>query len=515
MPDFLKIRKPKVERADITVNAVLSATAIITLCQIGRLDVLKKMYGRVSVPQAVYDEICVDEDSFAAVELERNLDWIEVVKIENTTNKALYRSALHVSEAELLTVARELAKQGEHVLLVVDEIAAKRHAKASGFRVTGTLGVIYRAQKEGYLDEAQKDIKPIIDSMEQQKIHIGGRVASYFKAKPKRRRKKLSRVDKIIVNSLSVIILIITFFLVRELYGQVTYRIDLWRNEQLQRDIRDMIGTPGEWIGDLIQQQPSRTIVTSPEDFGDFIVQYNQGNAGEQNRIFLASPPERAILQPIQQIVELRERLNNNDVIGYIYIDGPLIRGRPIASGPIVQGTDNVFYLTHLPDRRRNSAGSIFADHRNSPMFTDHNNILYAHNMFDRSKFGNIREFNNEAFARANQYIQIVTMYEVTVWRVFAAYWINVEQPLAFNYILNNFETREAHQAFLDEIRRRASADRPVPAWRRAVEGGLFYLDYGVTVYDTILTLSTCTNYHDDERHVVHAFLVDRSTPPQ
>ena len=55
----------------------------------------------------------------------------------------------------------------------------------------------------------------------------------------------------------------------------------------------------------------------------------------------------------------------NPDVIGWIDIPGLSI------SYPVVQGTDNAYYLHHLFTGEYNSSGSIFADWHNQPDFTD------------------------------------------------------------------------------------------------------------------------------------------------
>jgi len=497
---------------EVKINAIVSATAIITLCQIGQFDVLRKLYGQITIPQAVYDEICIDKNSFAAAELENNREWIVVKKISNVTNKALYSSAFHGSEAELLAISRELKKQGDQVLLILDDIAAKRHAKASGFKVTGTLGIIHRAQKEGHLNTAHKDLNPFLENMGQQKIHVDKQAASYFKAKPKKRKKPLSKRDKIIVNALTIAIVLLSVFLVRELYGLGSRQLDLWENDRIQNEIAMLTGGNTDWIAELQRGSTSRMEVASPEDFDEMINRIAAGytiTPEAYNLIFLAPPPEPPNRQPIQQILNIREAFDNEDVIAFINIPG-YHSGRPIANGPIAQGPDNDYYLHRTLRGDRNLAGTLFSDFRNSPMFTDHNNIVHGHNMQDRSMFGNIRAYESEAFARNNQYITVVTLYEVTTWRIFASYWIMVE-PLEFNYIRPNFSTHEEHQAFLDEIRRRSLEPRP-PWWGRG-EGGFFFFDYGITPDDIVLTLSTCTNVHDDQRHVVHAVLVERVVP--
>ena len=54
---------------------------------------------------------------------------------------------------------------------------------------------------------------------------------------------------------------------------------------------------------------------------------------------------------------------------------------------PVVQGTDNEYYLKHTFKKTEHVAGSIFLDKDNSPDFSNRKTILYGHNMKDGSIF--------------------------------------------------------------------------------------------------------------------------------
>ncbi|WP_373213651.1 class B sortase [Ruminococcus sp. 5_1_39BFAA] len=63
---------------------------------------------------------------------------------------------------------------------------------------------------------------------------------------------------------------------------------------------------------------------------------------------------------------------------------------------PVVQGTDNSYYLTHTFSGEEHISGCIFMDCVNKPDFTDDNTILYGHNMKDGSMFGSFSQFMEE-----------------------------------------------------------------------------------------------------------------------
>ena len=64
---------------------------------------------------------------------------------------------------------------------------------------------------------------------------------------------------------------------------------------------------------------------------------------------------------------------------------------------PVVQGTDNEYYLKHTFKKTEHVAGSIFLDKDNSPDFTNRKTILYGHNMKDGSMFQGLHKYERES----------------------------------------------------------------------------------------------------------------------
>ena len=104
----------------------------------------------------------------------------------------------------------------------------------------------------------------------------------------------------------------------------------------------------------------------------------------------------------------------NPDVIGWIYVEG--VEG---ISYPVLQAEDNEYYLHRLADGTYNFAGSIFMEAQNSSDFTDPHTILYGHNMQDRSMFGNLREFRENAAYSNSPYFWILTPERSMRYRIF------------------------------------------------------------------------------------------------
>lgn len=69
----------------------------------------------------------------------------------------MYRAKLHDGEVEVMILAQEKGTD----LVIIDDNAAKKTAKYLGLPVTGTMGVLLKAKREGYITE----IAPVMEEI--------------------------------------------------------------------------------------------------------------------------------------------------------------------------------------------------------------------------------------------------------------------------------------------------------------------------------------------------------------
>ena len=65
---------------------------------------------------------------------------------------------------------------------------------------------------------------------------------------------------------------------------------------------------------------------------------------------------------------------------------------------PVVQGADNLYYMSRDVFGESSLAGSIFLDSRNSPDLSDRYFIIYGHHMEKGLMFGDLDKFLDPAF---------------------------------------------------------------------------------------------------------------------
>lgn len=169
----------------------------------------------------------------------------------------------------------------------------------------------------------------------------------------------------------------------------------------------------------------------------------------------------------------------NEEVVAWIRIEGTAV------NYPVVQGTDNEYYLSHLYNKKYNISGSIFGDYRNNIDFSSDNMVLYGHNMKNGSMFGSLKKYKDQKYVEEHPYIWFITPKATYQYEIYAAYEFN---SLKEQYIFN-FNSDESFQEYLEKVKQKS----------------IISSDLDVEVGDHILTLSTCTEEPSHKRFTVVA----------
>ena len=177
----------------------------------------------------------------------------------------------------------------------------------------------------------------------------------------------------------------------------------------------------------------------------------------------------------------------NSDVLGWILIPNTAV------SYPVVQGTDNDYYLNHTWKKWTSVVGSIFLECQNSRDLSDFNTIIYGHRMNNGSMFASLKNYKKQSWWSDHPCVYITDDSGSHKYEIFAAYEVSTEGE---TYRLGFGSDREK-QAFIDYCLAQS------------------VIDTGVVprTYDRILTLSTCTGQGHATRWVVQAVL--RGEAPQ
>lgn len=133
-------------------KVVSNTTPIISLLKIDKLIVLKNLYGEIFIPHEVFNELEAGKNKEYYTDLSK-IAWIKVVKIKDEKSLSYFLD-LDKGEAETIILATELGAD----LTILDETLGRYHAKHAKLKITGTLGILLKAKKSGYITE----LKPLL-----------------------------------------------------------------------------------------------------------------------------------------------------------------------------------------------------------------------------------------------------------------------------------------------------------------------------------------------------------------
>jgi predicted nucleic acid-binding protein len=149
------------------------------LHQLGKLDLLRSLVGRIIVPAAVQEEL--DTGRKLGIDLPdvTALDWVTVSRPVSVAALPLV-SELGPGETEVLMLALE----SPGAVVVLDDSLARYIAETNGIKLTGTLGILRDAKRAGIVSA----IRPLLDRLQE----LGFRLA------PQTRNAILRQVGEIV-----------------------------------------------------------------------------------------------------------------------------------------------------------------------------------------------------------------------------------------------------------------------------------------------------------------------------
>lgn len=151
-------------------DVVCNTSPLQYLHQAGALGILPALYGRILIPQAVADEIGAGLASGVDLPVLETLGWIGICQVARSSWPV--PRDIHRGEAEVIALAGSLPT----AKLILDDLAARRHARLLGLQITGTLGVLLQAKKAGLLDA----LLPVVGRLEQSGFRLASSTRKDF-----------------------------------------------------------------------------------------------------------------------------------------------------------------------------------------------------------------------------------------------------------------------------------------------------------------------------------------------
>ena len=136
---------------------ISNSSPVIHLAKINKLNLLEKLYTKVIVPEKVYLECTETTQYHQEIQLISNSTWMTTLHIKDIRLFNLLYTEIDAGEAESLVLALE--KDADLVLL--DDMEARIKARSLGLNVTGTLGVLLKANNQGLITSLYEEINKL------------------------------------------------------------------------------------------------------------------------------------------------------------------------------------------------------------------------------------------------------------------------------------------------------------------------------------------------------------------
>ena len=154
---------------------------------------------------------------------------------------------------------------------------------------------------------------------------------------------------------------------------------------------------------------------------------------------------------------------------------------------PVMQGSNNTYYLNRLPDGTYNACGSIFMDYKNAPDLSDDNTILYGHYMQGDVMFGTLNYYRKSGYYNQHPYMYLSTDKESYRIEIFTGFLID-----ASDYLPMRFDVSEEKLEYMERMKQ--SSD--------------FLSDVIPLQEDRFVTLVTCNGSWETARYALIGRLV-------
>lgn len=140
------------------LKIVCNSSPLINLTKVNQLDLLEKLYGKITIPKAVYRELVeTGIPRVGSLEVQK-LIQNGIIQVEEVTSKemvTMLQTKLDEGESEVIAMALEQNAD----LVIIDENDAREFARLFNLKMTGFIGVLIKAKNLGFIS----DLKTLLD----------------------------------------------------------------------------------------------------------------------------------------------------------------------------------------------------------------------------------------------------------------------------------------------------------------------------------------------------------------
>lgn len=197
-------------------------------------------------------------------------------------------------------------------------------------------------------------------------------------------------------------------------------------------------------------------------------------------------------VQPTDTKTEMMLKLEelqkiNSDIVAWLKIEDTSI------NFPVLQTTDNDYYMTHTYNKEYSKDGSIFLDKNYDWNLPSTNLLIYGHNYNNKNMFSTLLDYKNESYYKEHPIIKFTTTASDSEYEIISVFLSQVyykSQTDVFKYyFFINAQNEEEFNSYIKNSKELSLYDTGKTA------------EYG----DSLITLSTCSQHVKDGRLAIVA----------
>lgn len=197
----------------------------------------------------------------------------------------------------------------------------------------------------------------------------------------------------------------------------------------------------------------------------------------------LENKEEREVTERMLQVQELQKQ--NQDIVGWIEIENTNI------NYPVLQGTDNEYYINHNYKHEKTSKGSIFLNKDYDWNLPSSNLMIYGHNMKNGEMFQSLLKYSSEEYFKEHPIIRFTSTKEDAEYEIISIFKSRVyyksEENVFRYYNFINANNEEEYNQFV----------------QNAQKASLYNTGITAKYNEPLITLITCSYHVEDGRFVV------------
>ena len=233
---------------------------------------------------------------------------------------------------------------------------------------------------------------------------------------------------------------------------------------------------------EIYEKEGTKEVVQNTAEDGEENIESESEEKGET----ITTEDTKEQNEKIERMLQVKQlQAQNADIVGWLEIENTNI------NYPVLQGTDNSYYMTHNYKKEKSKNGSIFLNADYNWNIPSNNLLIYGHNLGNGMMFQELLKYEKESFYQEHPVIRFTTAEEDAEYEIISAfksrvYYKSEKNVFRYYYFINS-ESEEKYDEFV----------------KNAKNASLYPIDATANYGDQLITLSTCSYYVEDGRFAV------------